>query len=110
MAFTYQDINTLFGADIFSIDSGDLILNCSTATGDSGQSVTDTNFLELIYKLFKIGLANQIEYNKTATTPLTSFSNLFFGTVELGSPSYQNVSCSFSAKIPLQEDTVIGTN
>lgn len=109
---TFQEVNNKIGKSIFSFTVGDntISLNVSDLTGDTYAGLTDTGVVEFCFKLLKICQETQVEKNLTATPKLSSFGNLFYGTVQAGNPPTIQGSASVSAIIPLDINSLSGSN
>lgn len=107
---TFQEINSQFNSQIFSLENGEIFLNCSQLTGENYASINDDGIIEICFKLLKVCQESQTEKNKTLTIKLSSFGNPFYSTVSPGNPPTITGTASVSAVIPLNIDQLSGTN
>lgn len=95
---TYQELNDVAIADpnigiaIFSLSGTSIMLDITKLTGDTFTSLTQTNFLELMYKLRKLagdtqGVVNQINAitpdEELICFPEVNFSGISDGAIQV---------------------------
>lgn len=105
---TFQQINNVLGNSAFSYDGTNILLNVSAITGDTYTSLSDEGIIELAFKFLKACHDTQTSVNRSSTTPLTSFSTPFYGTVQNTSPPTIEGSITVTGVIPLDVDSVVG--
>lgn len=112
---TWQQLqNRINVPDAISIVDGQVMLNVSLITGDNLAALTDEGVIEFTFKF--LGYCYQTQEALNNTTPvgqrLASFSSTSYGTpTEAGDGQFQTVgNRSISAIIPLDTDSIIGTN
>lgn len=108
---TFEQINTYLGNSAFTFDGTNIVLNVSTITGDTYSGLNNDGIIEFAFKLLKLCYDTQVNVNGTNTVdPLNSFSSPFYGTVQNGDPPTIQGSITVTGVIPLNIDSVSGSN
>lgn len=105
---SFQQINSFLGSNVFTIDGPKISLDVSAITGDTYSELSDLGIVEFAFKFLKACYDTQSSLNRSATTPLTSFSNPFYGTVQNATPPTIEGSITVTGIIPLDIDSVVG--
>jgi coenzyme F420-reducing hydrogenase alpha subunit len=115
---TFADLNVeaialpSIAAPIFTLSGTDILMNVTALTGDTFTALSETGFIEMMYKIRKLASLAQTTVNEaTATTPeeeLTAFPNFTFSL-----PSAEGlveVTQVQSVVLSLDDSAIIGTN
>jgi hypothetical protein len=105
---SFQQINNTLPNNPFTLDGNDILLSVSSITGDAYNSLSDLGIIEFAFKFLKTCHDTQTEINRSSTTPITSFSTPFYGTVQNGNPPTIEGSVTVTGVIPLDINSVVG--
>lgn len=105
---TFAQVNAILPSPIFSVDTGNIILNVNTLTGDTVSDLTNFGIVETCFKLLTACYRAQVEANKVPDFDLTSFTPPFYGTVQNNTPPTIEGSITVTGVIPLDVDNLNG--
>lgn len=99
-------------APIFTLSGTDILMNVSVLTGDTFTALTDTGFIEMMYKIRKLATLAQTTVNEAiATTPeeeLTSFPPFSFSLPS--SEGLIEVTQVQTVTLTLDDNVIVGAN
>jgi hypothetical protein len=115
---TFADINIeavalpSIAAPIFTLSGTDILMNVSVLTGDTFTALSETGFIEMMYKIRKLANSAQTTVNAAiATLPeeaLTAFPNFTFGLPSAA--GLVEVTQVQTVVLSLDDSAIIGTN
>lgn len=107
---TFEQLNTQLGQNAFTFSNNTITLDIVSITGDSYTGTTDSGVVEFLFKLLKLAYETQELINQGDPSPLLSLSSPFYGTVQNGNPPTIESSITLSGQMPLNIDSLSGTN
>lgn len=115
---TFSELNTeavaltSIGVPIFTLSGTDILLNVSALTGDTFTALTDSGFVEMMYKIRKLATLAQETVNEAiATTPEEEL--ISFPTFSFSIPSSEGlvaVTQVQTVTLTLDDNVIVGTN